>query len=265
MNTQDFVKTIKDFSMANRRDLEWRRQITPYRVVVSEIMLQQTQVARVAIKFPLFIETFPSFESLAEAPPAAVLAQWQGMGYNRRGLYLKKIAEKTVKEFGGALPNDPTILETFPGIGPATARSIVAFAFNTPGVFIETNIRRVFIHFFFEDREGIHDKEILPFVEETLDIQNPREWYYALMDYGSILAKTVANPNRRSKHYTKQSAFEGSARRIRGIILRTLLQEKQMPKNKLKVICGDDRFDAIVATLITEGFIREDDRMYFIV
>lgn len=265
MNTIDFVKTINDFSSANRRDLEWRRTITPYRIVVSEIMLQQTQVARVAVKFPQFMEVFPTFESLAAAEPAAVLAEWQGMGYNRRGLYLKKIAEKTVNEFGGKLPSNPIILETFPGIGPATARSIVAFAFNKPVVFIETNIRRVFIHFFFEDREGIHDKELIPLVEETLDTKNPREWYYALMDYGSVLAKTVPNPNRRSKHYAKQSAFEGSARRIRGIILRTLLQEKQMPKKKLKEICCDDRFDAIVADLITEGFIREDDKMYFII
>ena len=144
----------------------------------------------------------------------------RGMGYNRRAIALQKCARKVIEECGGSLPDDPLALASFPGIGKATAASICAFAFNQPVVFIETNIRRVFIHCFFSDNDIVHDTALYPLVEEALYRNNPREWYNALMDYGTALKKTVPNPNRRSVHYTKQSAFEGSDRRIRGGILR---------------------------------------------
>ncbi len=162
---------------------------------------------------------------------------WQGLGYNRRAKYLQESAKKVVNEFGGTLPQDQKILATFPGIGAATAASICTFAFNAPVAFIETNIRRVFIHHFFNDAESVSDKDILPMVESTLDRENPREWYWALMDYGAHLAKTMPNPNRRSKHYTKQSKFEGSNRQIRGAIVRLLLDQ------------GDSNLDAISTAL----------------
>lgn len=260
---REFVEIIKNFHEKNRRDLEWRRNITPYKIVVSEIMLQQTQVSRVVVRFPEFIKKFPDFETLAGAAVADVLAAWQGMGYNRRALYLKKIAEKLVQEYDGTLPKDPEILETFPGIGHATARSIVTFAFNKPTVFIETNIRRVFIHFFFGDKIDISDKQIYLLVESTLDRKNPREWYFALMDYGSILAKTIENPNRRSKHYSKQSAFEGSARKVRGQILKLLLKD-HISKKKLKTQINDERFDKIIDGLVQEGFVKEKNGSYYI-
>ncbi|MBI1862622.1 hypothetical protein HYS00_00715 [Candidatus Microgenomates bacterium] len=156
------------------------------------------------------------------------------------------------------------VLETFPGIGHATARSIVCFAWNIPTVFIETNIRRVFIHSFFTNVDAVSDKELFPLVDQALDRANPREWYYSIMDYGSYLPKTVKNPNRRSSHYAKQSAFDGSARKVRGEILRALLAGKQMSKIKLKEHVADDRFEQIIAGLIKEGFITENDTMYSI-
>lgn len=265
MNTNDFIGIIKDFHVSARRDLEWRRDITPYKIVISEVMLQQTQVPRAAVKFPQFISRFSDFRELAGAAAGDVLAAWQGMGYNRRALYLHKIAGKIVEEYDGILPQDPQVLESFPGIGHATARSIIAFVYNKPTVFIETNIRRVFIHFFFKDAENIPDRDIYPLVESTLDRTAPREWYYALMDYGNMLSKSVENPNRRSKHYSRQSAFEGSARKVRGFIIRTLLKHKSLEKNQLKTLVADDRFDSIVDGLIKEGFVRVDDRMYFII
>lgn len=186
-------------------------------------MLQQTQVERVHDKYHAFVRELPDFRSLADAPLQHVLALWQGLGYNRRAIALKRIAEKVSIEHKGSLPASVELLQEMPGIGHATACSIAAFAFNMPVAFIETNIRRVFIHHFFNDRANVHDSEILPLVEAALDRKNPREWYYALMDYGSDLKKKIPNPNRKSAHYSRQSRFEGSTRQKRGAILRYIL------------------------------------------
>ena len=215
-------------------------QVDPYHVVVSEIMLQQTQTYRVEPKYEQFIELFPDFEALAHAPLRSVLAAWQGLGYNRRGKYLQQIAQKVVADFNGTLPNDPATLETFPGIGKGTAGSICAFAFNKPTIFIETNIRTVFIHSFFQNQESVHDKELLPLIAQTVDTDNPREWYYALMDYGVHLKKLHANPSRKSKHHTKQSKFEGSDRQIRGMIIKLLTEHASLEREQLFQLIGKD-------------------------
>jgi A/G-specific adenine glycosylase len=247
------------------REMAWRNTTDPYQILVSEIMLQQTQVERVTSKFPEFIRAFPGFASLATAPLADVLTVWQGLGYNRRAIALQKCAIRVMNEYNGILPADVDILATFPGIGRATASSIAAFAFNVPVVFIETNIRRVFIHFFFTDTDTVSDAEILPLVEEALYRNNPRVWYWALMDLGSALKKTVPNPNRRSVHYTKQSPFEGSDRNIRGIIIRMLLAEPGIREKKFLGIRNDDpaRIKKILSALESEGFIlRHNDRFF---
>jgi A/G-specific adenine glycosylase len=247
------------------RDMAWRNTTDPYQILVSEIMLQQTQVERVTIKFPEFIHAFPDFASLAATSLANVLTVWQGLGYNRRAIALQKCAIRIMNEYGGNLPADVDVLATFPGIGRATASSIAAFAFNMPVVFIETNIRRVFIHFFFSETDTVSDAEILPLVEQALYHENPRIWYWALMDLGSALKKTVPNPNRRSVHYTKQSPFEGSDRNIRGIIIRILLAEPGMSEKKFLGIRDDDpaRIKKILSALETEGFIlRHNDRFF---
>jgi len=169
------------------RDLPWRMIDNPYHILVSEIMLQQTQVKRVLEKYEQFTRVFPDFPSLAGAPLRKILREWQGMGYNRRAIALKWIALKVVGEFHGNLPSSVEGLMTFPGVGRATASAITTFAFQHPTVFIETNIRRVFIHYFFYDMVYVKDSEIFPLVEKTLDTSNPRVWYYALMDYGVML------------------------------------------------------------------------------
>lgn len=206
--------------------MPWRNTRDPYRILVSEIMLQQTQVSAVLKKYPSFIKKFPDIQALARTPLASVLREWQGLGYNRRAVALKKTALIISEQHKGHIPHSPEQLNALPGIGHATASSIATFAFNTPTVFIETNIRRVFIRHFFPRSHSISDERILPLVQRTLDIKNPREWYWALMDYGTWLGQTGPNPNRRSKHYTKQSAFGGSHRELRGIILKLLLQRK---------------------------------------
>ncbi len=217
-----FRKTVWDYYAKNRRAMPWRDEITPYGVFVSEIMLQQTQVARVMEKFPQFMRSFPDFKALADAPLGQVLTAWQGMGYNRRGLYLKKAAEAVMRDYAGQLPHGPEELEALPGIGPATARSIAAFAWNSPEVFIETNVRSVLLHHFFAGRSGISDSRLVPFAEAALDRENPREWYYALMDYGTMLKRENGNPSRASAHHAKQSKFAGSVRETRGKIVKLL-------------------------------------------
>jgi len=242
---------------ASARKFPWRETTDPYAILVSEIMLQQTQVGRVSEKFPAFLATFPDFAALAAAPLADVLATWQGMGYNRRAIALQTCARIVTNEHGGQLPDDPAILATFPGIAKATAASICAYAFNRPVIFIETNIRRVFIHHFFEDGATVSDDAILPLVEAALYRPDPREWYNALMDYGTDLAKSVPNPNRRSRHYAKQSAFEGSDRQVRGAILKLLVAEGTMTRTALIRELGEDpeRAGRILSALEDEGFI----------
>ena len=243
---------------ASARKFPWRETTNPYAILVSEIMLQQTQVGRVSEKFPAFLSAFPDVATLAAAPLAEVLAAWQGMGYNRRAIALQKCARIVTDEHGGRLPDDPAILATFPGIGKATAASICAYAYNLPVVFIETNIRRVFIHHFFSDGATVSDDEIRPLVEAALYHADPREWYNALMDYGTDLAKTVPNPNKRSRHYTKQSAFEGSDRQIRGAILKMLVAHGTLSRTAIVRELNEDRerVGAILAALENEGFIR---------
>jgi len=258
------TQVLSFYKRHGRHDMLWRHTDDPYRILVSEIMLQQTQVERVAVKYPAFIQSFPDAVALASAPQSAVIAAWQGMGYNRRAIALKKCAEKMVNEYGGTLPRDPEVLAAFPGIGPATASSICAFAFNLPVVFIETNIRRVFIHFFFPGTEAVTDKEILPLVERALDRENPHVWYWALMDLGTDLKKRVPNPNRKSTGYTKQAPFEGSDRRIRGMILKFLIGNVPA-REKAIVDCVHEepaRVRRILMVLEKEGFIRKSGAGY---
>lgn len=249
-----------------RHDMPWRHTTDPYAILVSEVMLQQTQVARVTTKYPLFLAEFPDFTALVRAPLPAVLAAWQGMGYNRRAIALKKTATLVMEEYGGLLPDDPAVLATFPGIGQATASSIAAFTFNRPVVFIETNIRRVCLHWFFHGRETVPDREILPVAEAILDRKQPRRWYWALMDLGSAMKTALPNPNRRSAHYVRQAPFAGSDRRLRGMVLRLLLEEPGMDEEDLVGHLGTDRVRAlaILAALESEGFIVQGSSGYLI-
>jgi A/G-specific adenine glycosylase len=259
-----FQKIIYGHYDTQGRDLPWRKKLNPYRVLVSEIMLQQTQVERVIEKFQEFLEAFPDFNALADAPLPRLLTIWQGMGYNRRALALKALAQKVVAEHRGKLPREPESLIALPGIGPYTAGAIVAFAFNRPVVFMDTNIRRVYIHEFFHDRDNIHDDEIIPFLERTMDSEHPRIWYNALMDYGTKLKKEHVNPNRRSAHYARQSPFENSNRQVRGRILNVLVKEASLTQAQIVLRSGMDRarVKQNLAQLIEEGFIKKKGRSF---
>lgn len=257
---EQFNRRIREHCRRHGRDLPWRRTRDPYRILVSEIMLQQTQVERVISYYKKFLARFPHVAALAAAPLADVLAVWQGLGYNRRALYLKRAAEEIAARHGSAVPRDPEALARLPGIGKATAGAIAAFAFNTPTAFIETNIRRVYLYFFFPRRRAVPDADLLRLITQTMNRKNPRAWYYALMDYGAMLGavqKGKKNPNRRSKHYTRQSRFEGSDRELRGKIIALMLNQKQMTEKVLakKLTASAERIKKVVASLVSEGFL----------
>jgi A/G-specific adenine glycosylase len=261
---RSFRKIILDYYGRYGRDFPWRKTSDPYHIVVSEIMLQQTQTDRVARKFVEFIDRFPTVESLATAEQARVLQVWQGLGYNRRGIMLHRLARQVMNEFGGVIPHHEDVLAGLPGLGRATASSIAVFAFNRPLAFIETNIRAVYIHFFFFDHDSVTVALILPLVEATLVRRSPYRWYSALMDYGSMLKRRHVNPGRKSAHYTRQSAFRGSRRQVRGMIVKLLLERSSLRARELAVACQRDVLfvEDVLGDLEKEGIVKKKSGWY---
>lgn len=274
---KQFQHVVWEFYDAHgRRELPWRLTDDPYRIMVSELMLQQTQVNRVIEKYRSFLERFPDVESLAAAPLGDVLIEWQGLGYNRRAKFLWLAAQKVVAD-GGKFPDTLEGLVALPGVGVNTAGAILAYAYNREVVFIETNIRTVFIHHFFNDRTDVSDAEIRELVEATLPktsksgrgvtdkkaLPSPlfRDWYWALMDYGTHVKQLHGNKSRHSKSYNKQSKFEGSWRQIRGAVIRRLSSGAESYV-ALQESIGDERLDGVLAELVAEGMIAEADSVY---
>lgn len=224
MTIAAFQKKILNWYKTNRRDLTFRKTKNPYHILVSEIMLQQTQISRVLPKYEKFLKAFPNISTLAKAPKARLLKAWQGLGYWRRALFLQECARRIKKNFRGRFPKDPKALEQLPGIGHYTAHAVSCFAFQNPDAFLDTNIRRVYLHFFFSDRKKVSDKEILPIAQKAVRLSNPREWHYALFDYGALVLKDKTL-NKKSRHYRRQSKFEGSLRSFRAKAMQFLLAQ----------------------------------------
>lgn len=301
-----FVEFVAKKGRELYRDLPWRRTYDPYAIWISEVMLQQTQVSRVDGRWQRWLERFPTVDALAAAAPSDVLEEWQGLGYNRRALSVHRAAQ-AISEAGGVFPQDPKELVKLPGIGPATAAGICAFAFNLHGVYLETNVRTVFLHELYPQAEGVPDSELVPLVELTCpasvaDAANvadavaavtdavvdtaaesdeteltPRSWYYALLDYGAYLKKTIPNPSRRSKSHVKQSRFEGSHRQKRAELLRVLLAHKDeggaefetlhQELCQIEVNAGRETLDeqvtlGLLEELAKEGFCQKNDEYW---
>ncbi len=259
-----FIRVIRDQYRVGRRSFPWRETRDAYPIFVSELMLQQTRTDRVLGKWEPFLRRFPSWQALAAAETGELYRMWKGLGYNRRALYLRECARIILERWGGRVPDDPAVLRTLPGIGAATAGSLCAFIHDKPVPFIETNIRRVFIHFFFGYETEVSDPEILPLVEATMDEDSPREWYYALMDYGAFLGKGIPNPNRKSSGYVKQGKFEGSNRHLRGRLLSRLSDGGPADASTLAVDLGVDveTIGLPLSGLIRDGFVRECDGLF---
>ncbi len=255
-----FQKKILSYHRDFGRDLPWHKTRNPYRILVSEIMLQQTQVDRVVLKYQKFLKLFPRVSVLAKASLAEVFRAWQGLGYNRRALYLKQAAEIIVKKYRGKIPEGEKALKELPGVGEYTARAIETFAFGKKAVFIETNIRSVFIHFFFPKMKRIPDSKLLPLIAGTLPPKNSRRWYLALMDYGVMLKQKGGNPSRHSLSYTKQSPFKGSRRELRGKIIKLLTERSRRETFILKMLGKDVR--RVLFDLEREGFVVKSGGIY---
>lgn len=252
-----FQKTVYSYYKDQKRELPWRNTWNPYEILVSEVMLQQTQIVRVLEKYPLFLAKFPNIETLANASKSELLAIWSGLGYNRRALFLHKTAKEIRDQFNCEVPTTVVTLETLPGIGAYTAGAVATFATNKPYIFVETNIRSAVLHEILNDMKNVSDRKILAVLEQMVDTNSPREWYYALMDYGAYIKKTFGNPNNRSKTYTKQSKFEGSKRQLRGLILRLLTDSNLVSLEQIKAEMdfSEEEVIAVIHNMQQEGFI----------
>ena len=276
---ESFIKHVLSEGRKHYRDFAWRNTCDPYAILLSEVMLQQTQVVRVVGYYDAWLERFPSLDALAAADTVEVLVAWQGLGYNRRALALKRLAVEVSEHRQGILPATYEELQQLPGVGPATAAGVMAFAHNSFAPYLETNVRSVVLHEMFADSDDICDKQVMTVVTqaaEYLEAQNgesdqigadARTWNYALLDYGAWLKKAFPNPSRRSKHHSKQSRFEGSFRQKRATLLREILNGVPQNAVELAASCGLELSDTEKAldTLLQEGFIqRSSEGKYFI-
>ncbi len=274
----DFRAKVREQGRELYRDLPWRRTRDPYEIWISEVMLQQTQVSRVDGRWQRWVARFGTVEELAAADAADVLDEWQGLGYNRRALSVHRAAQ-AVAEAGGVFPRETADLTALPGIGPATAAGIRAFAFDLHGVYLETNVRTVVLHELFAGRDGVADREITPIVEATCPpdgdfsgdpANSPRSWYYAMLDYGAYLKRTVPNPSRRSSGHARQSRFEGSRRQKRAALVRALLANREGASVEAlveAVVAEGVGLDCVLAVellseLAAEGFCRRSGGLW---
>lgn len=244
--------------------MPWRDDTRPYYVLVSELMLQQTQVDRVIPKFVAFIERFPNEAALAAAPLGDVLTLWSGLGYNRRAKYLHDSAKMIMAEHGGIFPSNYEAIMALPGVGQSTAGAITAYSFNQPIIFIETNVRTVYFHHFFADGDKVTDTQLEDLVKVTLDTEQPREFYWSLMDYGKWLKKQGAGRITQSHHYKKQSPLKGSLREVRGQIIRVLTEGKKEVAALELVLAADDRFAPALAGLIADGLVTRSGNSFYL-
>lgn len=260
-----FKTLILSFYAEHGRPFVWRDTHDPYRILVSEVMLQQTQTGRVLPKYETFLSCWPDFASLAEASTEQLLSVWKGLGYNRRALNLRKSARMT-QEWGWTLPNDKALIDSLPGVGKATSAAILSFCFGERSVYLETNIRRVLLTCFYPEEEEIKDK-VLELLLHELSLINTdmKVWYYALMDYGVLLKALFPNANTRSAHYTKQKKFENSNRQIRGQLIHLLTDtgaKELLALYELLSHFEDERILNALGQLEREGFVQEKEGVY---
>lgn len=247
------------YKKSGRHTLPWRKTHDPYRILVSEIMLQQTQVSRVIPFYRAFLKKFPTVRALAKAPLADVLRAWSGLGYNRRAKFLHDLARVALAKHGGKIPHEYEALRALPGVGEYTAKAVRVFAYDEPDVMLETNIRTALIHEFFPRAKKVDDKKLLPILVNALThVDSPHIWYAALMDYGTHVKQTRGNATRRSRTYAKQSTFKGSLRQIRGAILHELVTNGATTKSLLvkKVKFPRVSLEKAITALAKEGMVR---------
>ncbi len=241
-----------------RHDLVWRKKITPYKILVSEVMLQQTQVSRALPKFEEWMKLYPTLTSLSVSNLRDILIIWQGLGYQRRAKSLFLLAQKVKK-----IPVTYDELLCLPGVGPYTASAICAFAYNIfSHLVLETNIRTVLIEYFHLTETEIHDGVLyddlkrLTTYKKVKDL-GARHFYYALMDYGAYLKTKKISHNKKSVHAVTQSRYKGSFRELRAKVLFAITHKEPLPK--------DERLEAVLHELVKEKYIIKMKTKYQIV
>lgn len=252
-----FQRFVRAYYKNHGRDFPWRRTKDPYKILVSEVMLQQTQTERVVIKYSEFLKTFPNWKALSDASPAEVVKIWMGLGYYRRAFNLHKAARSVCEDFGGKPPRRAEALKQLPGVGPYTAAAVAAFAFGEAVPMIETNIRAVYLHLFYPQASDVSDREIIDKVAETMCRKDPRAWFYALMDIGVALKKHTKGINTRSKHHVKQSKFQGSQRQVRASVLKLVVSRERIKREEVVSALGYERkkVEKALVDLESEGLI----------
>lgn len=261
---QSFAAFVLDFYDRYGRKFPWRETDDVYRVLLSEMMLQQTQTGRVLEKYQEFLTLWPTLEDLAQAPFDQLLDHWRGLGYNRRALNLKRCAQAS-EAYGYTLPCDEKALLALPGIGPSTAAAIIAFSYHKPAIYLETNIRRVLLFAFHPEEEAVEDRILRDDLKRLLPLAGDgKRWYYALMDYGVLLKHLVPNPNARSKGYHRQSRFEGSNRQVRGMLVHAL---SESGARDIQALYGmlpfePERIDKALSDLVRDGLVSRLGRLY---
>lgn len=257
MRPEDFLTLLYARQETLYRDMPWRRDTRGYYVLVSELMLQQTQVERVVPKFNQFIATFPNVAALASAPLSEVLTVWSGLGYNRRAKYLHQASQYIAMHFNAEVPQQQEQLVQLPGVGVNTAGAIAAYAHNKPALFVETNIRTVLLHHFFEGQSEVTDRALLGVLDLVMDKSNPRYFYWAMMDYGTWLKKSGVKNITASRHYRKQTPLAGSVREVRGQIIRALIVQPETTVTlRGEFDTGDGRFETALSQLESDGLIQ---------
>lgn len=250
-----FQRHILDWYAAFGRKLPWRGDPDPYHILVSEVMLQQTGVARVLDRYPEFLQRFPTIESLAAASRADVISAWQGLGYNRRALNLKRAAEMIVRDHGGRVPREVAQLETLPGIGPYTARAVASFAFQVQVPVVDTNVRRVLSNWVGRD---LTLGETWDLARRILPQGKASDWNGALMDYGALVQR--ATPRRTER---ASQPFVTTNRFWRGRIVDALRANPQSTMAQLVDALpypnrDEERIRHLVSALHDEGMVTYD-------
>ena len=247
-----FQEKVMKWWAKNKRHLPWRESPTPYNVMVSEVMLQQTQVNRVVSKYEEFLEEFPDFEALANANQKHLLKVWSGLGYNRRALWLKDAALSVVSL--GEFPRNASELRKLKGIGPYTSKSILIFAFNEDIAAVDTNIRRVLISTGFA-REDMSLQELQGIADRILLKGRSSDWHNALMDYGAMeltASSTGIAP------LTTQTCFEGSTRQLRGALVRILAHSERLSFSQMMQHPDLEECDREVLEDVLESLVQEE-------
>lgn len=276
-----FRRGVLSWYATHRRDLPWRRTTDPWHILVSELMLQQTQVDRVRERYAAFFRRWSTVSAFASASLAEVLGFWTGLGYNRRAKHLRSAANVVVTVHGGKVPMVSADLLSLPGVGPYTAAAVLAFAGNIDTVVCDTNVRRVVLRYFFGGEHAAAlppPRELDAVMGRLLPRGRSREWHSALMDIGALvctgrLPDCAHCPLRRGcrsasaraegrsvlrRLVRPQSAFEGSRRQVRGTVVRLLAAagRKGLSAERLSAALPDADVPTVVDDLIAEGLVE---------